>query len=264
MNCVADVRGGRCEIWAPTQAPDDVQTEVARLLGIPTDAVIVHVTLIGGGFGRRLGWDYALEAAEVSKAIGAPVQVIWTRPDDMQHGYFQAASLHQLTGRFDDQRKLVGWTHKKVSSLHNARGRPSEAELKDPVFYQDSAWGVYDIPYNIPAIENRYVPVDTHVPIGPWRAVFSPSSTFARECFIDELAHAAGADPIDFRLRLLEGPDSVRAGDLTIDRTRLRAVLQMLRSRSHWNASLAQGCDHVPRRTRRAVHVPRFSGASHR
>ena len=232
MNCVADVRRDRCEIWAPTQAPNNVQNEVAKLLGISPAAVTVHVTLIGGGFGRRLGWDYALEAAEVSKAIGAPVQVLWSRADDMKHGYFQAASLHQLSGRFDEQRKLVAWTHKKVSSLHNARGWPSESELNDPGYYRDSAsWGVYDIPYNIPSIDTRYVRVDTHVPIGPWRAVFSPSSTFARECFIDELAHAAGADPIDFRLQLLEGPDMVQTGDLTIDRRRLRNVLQLLRAK---------------------------------
>lgn len=257
MNCVADVRGDRCEIWAPTQAPNAVQTEVAALLGIPAAAVKVHVTLIGGGFGRRLGWDYALDAAEVSKAIGAPVQVVWTRPDDMKHGYFQAASLHLLSGRFDGQRKLVAWTHKKVSSLHNARGRPSANELNDPAFYRDSAsWGVYDIPYNIPSIETRYVPVDTHVPIGPWRAVFSPSSTFARECFIDELAHEAGADPIDFRLQLLEGPDTVEAGDLTIDRRRLRRVLEILRARSNWKAPLPAG-------TGRGVACNVYDGVTH-
>jgi isoquinoline 1-oxidoreductase beta subunit len=258
MNCVADVRADRCEIWAPTQAPNDVQNEVAAFLGLPVGAVKVHVTLIGGGFGRRLGWDYAIEAAEVSKAIGAPVQVIWTRPDDMKHGYFQAASLHQLTGRFDAERKLVAWTHKKVSSLHNARGRrPSESELSDPAFYRDSAsWGVYDIPYNIPSIETRYVPVDTHVPIGPWRAVFSPSSTFARECFIDELAHEVGADPIDFRLQLLQGPDTVEAGDLTIDRKRLRNVLEIVRARSNWKAPLPAG-------TGRGVACNVYDGATH-
>ena len=250
MNCVADVRGDRCEIWAPTQAPNAVQKEVAKLLSIPADAVKVHVTLIGGGFGRRLGWDYALEAAEVSKAAGAPVQLIWTRPDDMKHGYFQAASLHQLSAALDDQHRVIAWTHKKVSSLHNARDKPTEAELKDPAFYRDAAaWGVYDIPYNIPAIDTRYVPVDTHVPIGPWRAVFSPSSTFARECFIDELAHAAGADPIDFRLRLLEGPDVVQAGDLAIDRRRLRRVLELLRARAGGGRGIAcnvyDGVTHV-------------------
>jgi isoquinoline 1-oxidoreductase beta subunit len=257
MNCVADVRGDRCEIWAPTQAPNNVQSEVAKLLGISPAAVTVHVTLIGGGFGRRLGWDYALEAAEVSKAIGAPVQVMWTRADDMKHGYFQAASLHQLSGRFDDQRKLVAWTHKKVSSLHNARGWPSESELNDPGYYRDSAsWGVYDIPYNIPSIETRYVRVDTHVPIGPWRAVFSPSSTFARECFIDELAHEVAADPIDFRLQLLEGPDQVQAGDLTIDRVRLRRVLEILRTRSNWKAPLPAG-------TGRGVACNVYDGETH-
>src|SRR5947208_1336545 len=177
MNCVAAVRGSRCTIWVPTQAPNNVQTEVAKLLGIPASAVTVHVTLIGGGFGRRLGWDYALEAAEVSKAIGAPVQVMWSRADDMKHGHFQAASVHYLSAGFDAHGMPVSWKHTKVSSLHNARGSPTERELNDPGYYRDSAsWGVYDIPYNIPSIDTRYVRVDTHVPIGPWRAVFSASS----------------------------------------------------------------------------------------
>jgi isoquinoline 1-oxidoreductase beta subunit len=129
-----------------------------------------------------------------------------------------------------------------VSSLHNARGWPSESELNDPGYYRDSAsWGVYDIPYNIPSIETRYVRVDTHVPIGPWRAVFSPSSTFARECFIDELAHEVAADPIDFRLQLLQGSDTVQAGDLVIDRRRLRNVLEVLRAKSNWGAPMPAG-----------------------
>jgi isoquinoline 1-oxidoreductase subunit beta len=242
MNCTADVRGDRCEIWAPTQAPNVVQKEVARLLGLTPERVTVHVTLLGGGFGRRLGWDYALEAAEISKAAGAPIQLLWTRADDMKHGYFQAASRHEMTGGFDEEGKLAAWSHKKVSSLHNARGNPTQAELDDPAFYRDgAAWGVYDIPYNIPAIETRYVRVPTHVPIGPWRAVFSPSSTFARECFLDELAHAAGADPLDFRLRLLQGPDVVDLGDLKIERPRLRAVLETLRAKSNWGAPLPAG-----------------------
>jgi isoquinoline 1-oxidoreductase subunit beta len=242
MNCTADVRADRAELWAPTQAPNTVQKEVARLLGLPPERVTVHVTLLGGGFGRRLGWDYALEAAEISKAVKAPVQLLWTRGDDMKHGYFQAASRHEMSGGFDADGKLVAWTHKKVSSLHNARGNPTQAELDDPNYYRDGAsWGVYDIPYTIPHIETRYVRVPTHVPIGPWRAVFSPSSVFARECFLDELAHAAGADPLEFRLKLLQGPDVLAVDNLKIERPRLRAALALLRAKSNWDKPLGAG-----------------------
>jgi isoquinoline 1-oxidoreductase beta subunit len=240
MNCVASVRQGQCEIWAPTQAPNRLQERVAALLGIAREAVTVNVTLIGGGFGRRLNVDYAIEAAEISRAVGAPVQVLWSRADDMQHGHFQSACLHQLTGGLDGQGRPVVWSHKKVSSFHNLDGKPKPEEL-DVAYYQDSAWGVYDIPYNIPAIETSFVAVDTHVPIGPWRAVYSPSSTFARESFLDELAVAGGHDPLQLRLDLLGGTDIVKAGALTIDRARMRQVLEVLRERSGWGSPLPDG-----------------------
>jgi isoquinoline 1-oxidoreductase beta subunit len=242
MNCVAHVHDGQCDVIVSTQAPNDVQNQVARLLQLPPEKVNVTVTLVGGGFGRRLGWDYALEAAELSNAISAPVQLFWTREDDMKHGYFQAASVHQIAAGVDAQGKLMAWTHKKVSSLHNARRRATPEQLKDPVFFQGSAaWGVYDFPYDVASIETFYVPVETPVPIGPWRAVFSPSSVFARECFVDELAHALGKDPLDYRLQLLGGADSVTAGSLTISRPRMRRVLEELRRRSEWGKKTAAG-----------------------
>jgi isoquinoline 1-oxidoreductase beta subunit len=240
MNCVASVREGRCEIWAPTQSPNRLQERVASLLGIANDAVTVNVTLLGGGFGRRLNVDYAIEAAEVSRAVGVPVQVLWSRADDMQHGHFQSACLHQLAGGLDGEGRPVVWGHKKVSSFHNLDGKPKPEEL-DLAYYQDSAWGVYDIPYNIPSIETSFVAVDTHVPIGPWRAVYSPSSTFARESFLDELAFAGGRDPLQLRLDLLSGTDMVKAGSLTIDRSRMRRVLELLRVRSGWGSALPPG-----------------------
>src|SRR5204862_4484242 len=103
MNCVADVREDRCIIWAPTQAPNSLQEEVAKLLEMTPEKVEVNVTLIGGGFGRRLAVDYALEAAEISRAVKAPVQVLWTRADDMRHGHFQAASAHRLSAGLDSK-----------------------------------------------------------------------------------------------------------------------------------------------------------------
>ena len=242
MNCIAHVHGDRCDIIVPTQAPNDVQTRVAGLLGIPPDNVSVTVTLMGGGFGRRLGWDYALEAAELSKTISAPVQLFWTRADDMKHGFFQAASIHKLDAGIDESGKAIAWSHKKISSLHNSRSKPTPEQLKDPKFFQAAAaWGVYDIPYAIPSIETSYVHVETPVPIGPWRAVFSPSSVFARECFVDEIAHALEKDPLQYRIELLAGPDMVTAGRLQIARPRMRRVLEELRRRSAWGQSMPKG-----------------------
>ena len=240
-SCVAHVHGGRCEVWMSTQDPNEVQDVLARALGLSPRAVTVHVTLLGGGFGRRFDAGDALEAGLLSARIKAPVQVVWTRADDMRHGYYQAASVHEMWGVVARGRGLA-WKHKKISSPHNLSGGPSPDELKDPAtFYRDRSWGVYDIPYAFPSIETAYVPVPVPVRIGPWRAVFSPPSTFARECFIDELAHAAGADPLAFRLSLLEGPDVVQAGSLKIDRRRLRRVLELVAEKSSWGKPLPAG-----------------------
>ena len=240
MNCVADVRGDRCIIWAPTQAPNSLQQEVAKFLGTTPEKVEVNVTLIGGGFGRRLAVDYALEAAEISRAVKAPVQVLWTRTDDMHHGHFQAASVHRLSAGLDSADALVAWRHTEAGSLHNLE-LPDPAAVRDAGFYQDLSWGVYDVPYAIPAIDTAYVTVDLPVRHGPWRSVFAPSSVFAREAFIDEVAHVRGSDPLAFRLELLNGPDTVKAGSLTIDRRRLRRVLEVVREKSGWGAAVAAG-----------------------
>jgi len=242
MNCVADVRGDRCELWVPTQAPNSVQDAVAKLLKLDPSHVKVNVTLLGGGFGRRLGVDYAVEAAELSQKAGVPVQVLWSRADDLQHGYFQAASVHYLRAGLDADGHLVAWTHTKAGSPHNARRpAPSIEQLNDPAMCQGLSWGVYDIPYAIPAIETRYAPVLLPVKHGPWRAVFAPGSIFARESFIDEIAHAVKKDPVAFRLELLAGDDVVKVGtgdgELEIDRRRLRRVISLAAEKARWGAS---------------------------
>ena len=238
MNCLADVREDRCVIWAPTQAPNSLQEEVAKFLGTTPEKVEVNVTLMGGGFGRRLAVDYALEAVEISRAVKAPVQVLWTRADDTRHGHFQAASAHRLSAGLDSTDTLVAWRHTKAGSPHNLK-LPDPAAVRDAGFYQDLSWGVYDMPYAIPSVETAYVTVDLPVKHGPWRAVFAPSSVFAREAFLDEVAKVRGVDPLAFRLELLTGPDTVKAGSLTIDRPRLRRVLETVRDKSGWGATLA-------------------------
>ena len=239
MNCVADVRGDRCTIWAPTQAPERLQKQVAELLGTTPAKVEVNITLIGGGFGRRLAVDYALEAAEISRAAKAPVQLLWSRSDDMKHGHFQAASVHYLSAGFDAQGKAAAWKHTKAGSFHNIS--PLEPkEVRNVAWYQDWSWGTYDVPYAFPAIRTAYVAVDLPVKHGPWRSVFAPSSVFAREAFIDEVAHARSADPLAFRLEMLKGADVLKAGSTTVDRCRLRRVLETVRDKSGWGGPVTE------------------------
>ena len=240
MNCVADVRGDRCTIWSPTQAPERLQKRVGELLGMAPNNVEVNITLIGGGFGRRLGVDYALEAAAISRAAKAPVQLLWSRADDMKHGHFQAASVHYLAAGFDEKGNLVSWKHTKAGSFHNISPLDPK-ETRDAGWYQDWSWGAYDVPYAFPAIQTAYVAVDLPVKHGPWRSVFAPSSVFARETFIDEIANARGADPLAFRLEMLKGDDVFRVGMTRIDRPRLRRVLEIVRDKSDWGAAVEKG-----------------------
>jgi len=241
MNTIADVRSDRCEIWSPTQAPEQVRDEAAKILGLPPDAVRVNVTLIGGGFGRRLGIDYGVEAVHVSQAAGGPVQVVWTRPDDMRHGHFQPASAHRMAAGLDAGGHLVAWGHRKAGSYLSIFPAPTAADMQDPAHWQDESWGAYDIPYAIPSIETDYVLVDSPVPSGPWRAVYSPSCTFARESFLDEVAHATGRDALTLRRDLLNGPRPVTIGGLTIDRARLRRVLETAAAKAGWGEPLPKG-----------------------
>lgn len=244
MNAIARVSNGSCEIWAPTQAPNRVQSFVAKHLGTAPDRVTVHPTLIGGGFGRRLAADYAIDAADVSKAIGgAPVQVVWSREDDMRHGHLQHATVESLKGALDSDGRIVAWSHTKITNpLMTVIDPPTADEMKDlGAFYMNWSWGVYDVPYAAPNIRTSYVRADSPVRYGPWRSVESPSGVLGRECFFDEMARAAGRDPLQMRLDHLGAPDKATAGDLTIDRSRLRRVLEIVRTRSNWGKKLGAG-----------------------
>jgi isoquinoline 1-oxidoreductase subunit beta len=240
MNCIADVRADRCELWVPTQAPERVRDRVAERIGLPPTAVKVNVTLVGGGFGRRLGYDYAVEAAELGKALKEPVQVLWSRQDDFRHGHFQPASAHFMAGGIDDSGKPVAWSHTKAGSYLSILDPPSAEELKDPDYFRGVSWGAFDVPYSLPSLETSYVMVDSPVTSGPWRAVFSPPCTFARECFLDEMAHAAGKDPLQFRLDLLEHGKVVQAGGLRLDQGRLKNVLRIAAEKAGWGKPLAK------------------------
>jgi isoquinoline 1-oxidoreductase beta subunit len=255
MNCVADVRAGRCEIWVGTQAPNEAQKSAAKLLGIPLDAVTVHVTLLGGGFGRRLDYDYVPEAVELSKAIGKPVQIVWTRRDDMENDRFQPASINELAAALDSAGNLVGWSQ-QMTSFHLTMFGPY-SEKGDPD--DDSPWGAYDCPYEVPSLRALYAPAKSPVPTGAWRAVDYPPSVFARESFFDEVAHASGRDPVRMRLDHLKAPDP-KIGSYTIQRGRLKAVIELAAEKSGWSSPLPKIAG---RRVGRGIAANVYHGHTH-
>ena len=242
MNCTADVRDNSCEVWVPTQTPETAQSDIMKTLNLPSEAVKIHTTMLGGGFGRRLFVDYVHEAVELSKAVGKPVQLLWSRIDDMRHGFFHPASVEKLSAGLDSNKRVTAWLHKSVGSDLSMFGPPTEEEKKDIHRYANdsSPWGAYDNPYSFPSMKVDYVPVDSPVPTGPWRAVEYPARVFARESFVDEIAHASGQDPLQFRIALLQPGGVLTLGRQKIDRTRMIRVLEVLRDKSGWKKPLAK------------------------
>jgi isoquinoline 1-oxidoreductase beta subunit len=247
MNCTADVRRDRAEIWAPTQTDVRTLQQVAKITGLAEDAIELHCVTMGGGFGRRLFADYAAEAAEISKAIGAPVQVVWTREDDMQRGYFQPATAERFSAGLDANGAVAALVHQTTASdltiydIHEGRniwsGAPKPAKAPDHYEKEESPWGAFDTPYEFPHLHVECADVTSPVPVGPWRAVEYPSTVFGRESFLDELAQLVGRDPIAFRLELL--PRNVRrVGSYAIDRARLARALERVRERARWREPL--------------------------
>jgi isoquinoline 1-oxidoreductase beta subunit len=244
MNCTARVTGDAAEVWAPTQTDVRTLAQIKKVTGLPDAAITLHCIVMGGGFGRRLFADYAAEAAEISKAIARPVQVTWTREDDMRCGYYQPATVERFTAGLDSRGALIGLVHQTTSSdltiydIHDGRNiwtAPPKAPKAADVYAADqSPWGAYDTPYEFVNLRVDCADVTSPVPVGPWRAVEYPSTVFGRESFLDELAHLAGKDPIAYRLGLL--PRDVKTvGPYKIDRGRLVRVLEEARRRTGWD-----------------------------
>ncbi len=235
-NCTAHYQGSKCELWAPTQVPQDCRDSVATAIGLDSDQVKVNVTLMGGGFGRRLEHDYAVEAAQVSKAINGPVKVIWTREDDMRCSTYRPASLHQLSATLDGSGLPVALTHRIISpSITGQKGQPVPNNV-DPDL-PDEAGPVYGVPNY--AIE--YVMTETPVPLGWMRSVYALQAGFALESFIDELALAAGKDPVKYRLQLLAKDQDLAYFNTTWHTARMRAVLQLAAEKAGWDKPLPAG-----------------------
>jgi CO/xanthine dehydrogenase Mo-binding subunit len=235
-NCTANYSGTKCELWAPTQVPQDCRDAVAQAVGLDPDQVKVNVTYMGGGFGRRLEHDYAVEAALVSKAIQAPVKVIWTREDDMRFSTYRPASLHQLSAVLDGAGWPVAFTHRIIApSISGQKGQPGPNGL-DPDLPDEAAFV-----YGVPNVSLEYVLAETPVPLGWMRSVYALQAGFASESFIDELAAAAGKDPLEYRLHMLAKDQDIQYFTTTWHTARMRAVLQLAADKAGWTKPLPAG-----------------------
>lgn len=226
MNSTADARNGRCEIWAPTQNPQWARRAAAEALGLKLEEVTVHVTYLGGGFGRRFDPDFVMESVNVSKAVNAPVKVVWTREDDMQHDWYRPTSLHRMSGALNEKGEIVAFKHKMTGPSINGQRWPERVKNG---LDRSALEGAVNLEYDIPNQRTEYVMANTGVPVGWWRSVYASQNGFVLESFIDELAYAAGKDPFEFRRQSLK-KDS-----------RLKKVLEVAAEKSGWGSPLPKG-----------------------
>ena len=223
QNCVASVMGNKAELWAPTQSPQVLRTNVAQALGFKEDDVVVHVTLMGGGFGRRHLPDFGIEAAEISKAIGKPVKLTWTRSEDMKHSPYRPPSVHKLVSSISRDGKPVSFSHHIIApsireQMINKKINPAESDIGQGT----------ELEYDIPNVKTTGTIIQTHIPITWWRSVYHSQNPFAIESFIDEMAVSANKDPYEFRR------------DLLPQNSRLRKVLELVAEKSDWYKNLGK------------------------
>ncbi len=225
MNCTASVKADRCEVWVPTQNPGGHQALAAKITGLPLEKVTINTTLLGGGFGRRGEPDFVTDAVETSKAIGGPVKIIWTREDDLQHGFYRPATYNVFKAALDAQGTPTAWWNRIVGpGILIQKGRAPAGSI-DPAAVE----GARNHPYDIPNILVEWKEKHFGVPVGFWRSVGSSQNAFITESFIDELAHAAGKDPYEYRRALLGKAK------------RHKTVLETAATKANWGAPLPAG-----------------------
>lgn len=248
---VARVADGRCEVWAPTQHPQAARAEVAKVLGLSEDKVAVHVTLLGGGFGRKSKADFVSEAALVAREAGAPVRVQWTREDDVRHCYYNAVNAQRIRAGLDERGKVIAWHHRTafppIGSTFSDQDRPAGGDLQQ---------GVLDLALNVPNIRAEGCPAKAHVRVGWYRSVYNIFHAFATGSLIDEIAHARGEDPRDVLLEVIGPPRVLKLPDLGIDKLenygeplekhpvdagRLRRVVERVTEAARWGGRKKDG-----------------------
>jgi isoquinoline 1-oxidoreductase subunit beta len=220
LNCIAHVKDKHIEIWGPIQGPDWVQADLSERMGVPMENVVVNMTFLGGGFGRKAFLDYPHEAAMISKAMNAPVKVVWTREDDTTQGPFRPGAVYRCKGGLDKDGKILAFHTKTATQNMNL-----EDDGADPASANADTLDGLLKPYfeSIPNYSFSDVPTQSHIPVMWWRSVYASTNGFAYESFMDELAHAAGKDPLEFRRSHLEND-------------RCRDLIDRLIAISGWNS----------------------------
>jgi len=242
LNCTVHIRPDGAEAWVPTQAPQWAQDVIAGVSGLPHTSIAVHTTLMGGGFGRRYQADFVMEAAQVAKATGKPVMLLWTREDDMQHDFYRPASYHKLSGAVESDGKLAAWKHFQTSTSIAAMWREKGEENAEQGEFGTAAF----IPYQTPNFRVEFTLAKSGVPRAWWRSVEHSTSGFVVECFVDELAALAGVDPLEYRLRLIgddrDVPDFTNPKEGNPLKTaRQKGVLKLAAEKGGWGTPLAKG-----------------------
>jgi isoquinoline 1-oxidoreductase beta subunit len=241
MNCTAHVQGDRCRVWGPTQFPNWAADAIAKALAIPRENVSVEISLLGGGFGRRINPDYAVEAALVARQVDAPVQVQWTREDDLQHDFYRPMAVHVIEASLGADGYPEAWRHRMSTPGIRRTTAPDTAE--EQLGLEESN-GASDMLYRVPNRSLEYTYQAAGVPRGWWRAVHTTHTTFAVESFIDELAEKAGKDPYEYRMHLIDALQVSRPEpnkDFPWDPARLRGVLKLAADKAGWGKALPPG-----------------------
>jgi len=227
LNCTADVKKDRCDVWVGTQNQSGALQTAKEISGLAIDAINIHTTYLGGGFGRRGEKDFVRDALEISKAIDAPVKAIWTREQDMQHDFYRPMAYSKLSAFLNKNNELIGWQQRIVSPSIMARAMPNRLENG---LDRSSVEGAADLAYDIPHLSVDYVLKNTgNIPVGFWRAVGHSQNAFVVESFIDEIAIAAQKNPIAFRQQLLK------------DHPRHLGVLELATEKVNWDQTLDNG-----------------------
>jgi isoquinoline 1-oxidoreductase subunit beta len=247
---VANVRGNKAEIWAPVQSPGGTREDVAKTLDIPIENVTVNVTLLGGGFGRKSKCDYALEAALLSKELGVPVKVQWTREDDIRHDFLHTVSAERIEAGLDKNGKVIAWRHRSVApSIAStfAAGTVHQASF-------ELGMGLIDLPFEIANIQCENPEAAAHTRIGWFRSVSNIPRAFAVQSMVAEIAHATNRDQKDMLLQLIGSPRTVDLSSVKdpwnygepyssypIDTARLRKVVELVAQKGEWGRPMPKG-----------------------